>query len=307
MLTPQEGPKLSSAENIHSKPASDLSLEELQYLLAQKQTGEKTTVAPEGNTEQMDTKTPQENAVNNEREITPEQLQENIKRLESNITKMDAIPEAVLQSPEGQEATQSLQEKLIGKLGSFRNGLVEKLATLDNWKGTDRMVSVLGGATGAAILTPLAIQLARSKWPEVGVALDMAPDMLQQFVHMDVWAKIIDMLGNGDILQNGSVWKDGGIEVNNLLADISSGKESLLNLQPDQLQILKDGMSGNEFEVLTNPKVNSADYAKSVGNVTTVVRNVFGNMGPIIAGAAGLGFLMSKIGSMANKFKQKHA
>lgn len=235
--------------------------------------------------------------------VSPEQLQESVKMLEANIAKMDKIPESVLRSPEGQEATQSLMERMTGKLAGFREGVAQKLATLDSWEGRERMAKVLTGTAFAAVLGPVVLQMARSKWPEVGVALDAAPEALQQFIHLDVWAKITELLGNNDLVQNGSIWKNGGIEVSNLLVDLSSGKETLDSLAPDQLQVLQEGMNTEDFKVLTSPYLDDpARYARAVDST---VPRAFGNMGPI--GAAGIGMygVMSKIGALANKYKKE--
>jgi hypothetical protein len=241
-----------------------------------------------------------------EKVVSPEQLKANIDMLEANASKLDKIPEKVLQSREGQEATQSFMGKMTGRLAGFRDGIVNKLATLDSWKGKDRLVAVLGGVAGAAILAPLVLQLARSKWPEVGVALDSAPDALQQFIHMDIWEKVAQAFGHGGELHS-SMWANSGIEINNLLADISSGKESMVSLNVDQLDMLKDCLRPQDFLELTSSFDYSSTIAERAGNIPTVLRTVFGNTALVVPAGLGMYGVMSKIGSLANKFKTKTA
>lgn len=239
-----------------------------------------------------------------EHDVSPEALEANVGRLEANMKKIGQIPEAVLQSEEGQEATRFFSGRISGKLEGFSRSIMNKLATLDSWKGKDRMAKVLSGVAGAAILGPLVIQMARTKWPEVGMALDAAPDALQQIIHLDVWARIADAFGDGNMLVDGSVWKNGGMEVNNILADISSGKETVSALTAGKLQILADSMNAEDFRVLTSPRLkDSSGYAAALSGGTTAARTVFGN-GSLI-GIAGFGMygVMSKIGGLANRFK----
>ncbi len=243
-----------------------------------------------------------------ERIVSAEELKGNIEVLQRNLMQLDNIPELVLQSKEGQEATQSLGEKVDERLNNFRQGVIDKFASLDSWKGRDRVFKLLTGIAGAAILLPLALQLSRSKWPEVGMALDAAPDALQQFIHMDIWVKATELFGGNDIVKNGSIWENGGIEVNNLLADISSGKEALSLLSPEQLDILKNGMNSGDFEVLTSPYLKDpVGYAESGGISTTMTRIVYGNMPLTAAAGFGIATVINKIGGIANKYKHKTA
>jgi hypothetical protein len=249
--------------------------------------------------EQMKNSNSQEKKDNQaEKIVSPEQLKANLDMLEVNAAKLDKIPEKVLQSKEGQETTQSFMGKMTGRLAGFRDGIVNKLATLDSWKGKEVMAYTLIGASTAAIIGPVMLQLARSKWPEVGAVLDSAPDAVQQFIHLDIWAKVAETFNRGsDMLQNDSV--------NNLLADISSGKESISSLNFNQSDLLnQQNMSFFGLDSTTlfnNPTLlRGAAISRDMGNAML-------NMPLVAMAGAGMFGAMSKIGSLANKFKTKTA
>lgn len=275
--------------------------------LEQKKTGlydQAFEMAKEENVERSFAETAKQKAEErrSEQTVSPEQLQVNVALLEENIKKMDQIPGTVLQSKEGQEVTQSFMEKITGKLDGFREGLVNKLATLKSWEGKEKIVLILSGVGSAAILGPVVMQMARSRWPEVGVALDAAPDAFRQFVHLDILSKMVELFAGSDVLNNSSVWRDGGIEVANLLSDISSGRIALASLQPEQLQMLQNGLNVRDFEVITG----NMQHAKFLEDGSVAVRTMV-NTGLIAGAGMGAYAVMDKIGAMANKYKKKTA
>jgi hypothetical protein len=243
-----------------------------------------------------------------------ENLAETVEKFEANLAALDQIPESVLNSPEGKEATLSLRDKMISKLTGFKDGLKEKLAAYSERDG-EKIFAVLASLTGAAVVGPVLLQAARTKWPEVGVMLDAGPDMLQQFIHMDFYTRALELSGLIDVgeLPNHSMWQNSNIEVNNLLADLSSGKETFDNLSPEQLELLQEEITiPDEFETLKHMNDNTEMWEKAASKIGfddyglddraegmslgPTMAKAFGNLATLAPAAALLGRVMYKVG-----------
>lgn len=230
-----------------------------------------------------------------------EQLEKNRERLELNLERLNSIPDEVLNSPEGQEEIKSLKQRIGEKFSGFRDRMIEKISYLSSDEGRTSMIGIIGVSMIAATV-PSIIQAARIKWPEIGVALDAAPDALQQVIHMDLCSKILTVLG--EVEEGGSIWQNSGVEVNNLLADISSGKESVESLSQEQLAILAEGITSTEdFDVLLHPDVKADEYASAISAVPTGAR-AFGNMGTVAGAGIAAGVTLTSVGAIASKFNK---
>lgn len=242
-----------------------------------------------------------------ERIITPEILADNVEQLQTNIGKIDEIPKSVLESPEGQEETKSLGSRIAERVKGMGQGITEKIAKMDDWKFKDKFQNYAMGAGGAMLLGPAVIQWARTQWPEVGAVLDSAPDALQQIIHFDVWTQIANLFGDGSLE---TMWKAGTPEVNNLLADIASGKIDVSALSGDQMQMMRESI-GNTADLINNlagkGNVETAEmFARSNSLIPTMIKG-WGNSGMFAAVAAGVYGLSGKIGGIAKNRLQENA
>lgn len=162
--------------------------------------------------------------------VTPEALKTNMEALKGNIGKIDQIPKVVFESPEGKKETQSLLSKMTGGIRDMGNNLVERLSKLKGQTAQENVLAYGMFATLATMIAPAILQYARSKYPEVGVAIDSAPDALQQIINFDMWSHVVNLFSNSLIHSTS--------EFSNLMADISSGKVDINALSMDQMDLV---------------------------------------------------------------------
>lgn len=216
-------------------------------------------------------------------------------RLTGNLKRMGEVSPEVLQSEEGISETKKLFDGMAEKIKGFKGMVVEKIATVfGDEEAKNRLVKVLGTVTSVSVLLPMFIQLARTKWPEVGVLLESAPDIVQQFVHMDFAARALDVISS----EGSDFWMVQGVEVNNLLADISSGGLDVTALTEGQTEILNT-LSQPDLERVIDPNT-SQEYAGLLEGGSTVAR-AFGNTAGFGGAAVAVGAALSKAGDLCQK------
>lgn len=256
-----------------------------------------------------------------ERVISPEELRGNIEMLNRNMEEFDRIPESVLQSEGGQEATRSFGEKVKERLNNFRQGVTDKFNSFDSWSGKDKVVSALLGMTAAAVLFPALIQLARARWPEVGIFLhniDINDPFhhIQEFIHLDLFSSLGEYLINTPLHRYGMALRDsplfgGGEWMNNLLADIASGKEPISSLSASQMNDLVTYLDGFDVDIITNVSrwaekdvgvvnLGQMDTARAIVDMR-VIGTTLENIGVVALGGLGINKVYNKIKSVLNK------
>lgn len=235
-------------------------------------------------------------------EVTEQALLGNVERLRENVERMREIPEEVATSPEGQRETTSFQSEVIDRVRGLKDSIIEKIAKLGEARVPDTFFKYVSGAGAALVIGPMLVQYARSQYPEVGAVLDAAPDALQQVIHFDAWAKIVNFLTGG---ANETIWKAGSAGVNNLLADISSGRVDMLSVTDDQMNMLQSnlGTSIDSIQRAAN-RGDIADVQRLAAINSwqgTTARGVFGNMPVLGIPAAAVYHLFDGITSAARR------
>lgn len=234
-----------------------------------------------------------------------EQLRANLERLNGNYEKIDAIPENVLQSPEGKEATQSFLEKITDRVKDFGQQLAKKFDNISVKHG--KAPYVLMAAGYSALLLPTAMQFARMKWPEVGAALDAMPELVQSFIHMDFANSLSEKFGDSQFW----ITNTGNIDGMNLLADISSGRVDAGALSAEQASLLENTLSAQDLDTLkayvANPQMVGSEFvdasvvAETDAGGIAVVKGL-SNLPPIAVASFGIGALINKVGKIAHKY-----
>lgn len=251
-------------------------------------------------------------------EAAQEQLGRSLEQLEGNLAQLNTLSPEVVASPEGQEATESFLGNISARLKSFGSGIKEKVmsraASLDNG---DRVAAVLGSVAGIGILAPVLMQWARSRWPEVGVAMDMMPDVLQQLAHLDLASKISDLIGgSGQIYK----WDTGNIDGMNLLADVASGRVDFAQLTEEQLSLLEQTLPPDTVPMMERVAQNPIEYRDFSGNDRAMTAQsvaqtnaemaylapaVHGNLAVLGGSATAIGLAFQKVGQFARKSLRK--
>ena len=235
-------------------------------------------------------------------DLTVADVEGGVQSLTTNLAKLDDISEVAKNSPEGQRVTTTFLGKMSNRIRGFGNVLTEKIAKLGDLKTKETFAKYATGAGIAMMVGPALVQYARSHYPEVGIMFDSAPDALQQVIHFDAWAHVTNLF-TSDTVE--TIWKGGAMDVNNLLADISSGKVDFSTLSGDQVEMLK-GSIGDTVDTIkffadkgNTETVSSLARGNSVN--IAIVKGAFGNAPLFASLAVTTGLLAGKIGDMAKR------
>lgn len=231
--------------------------------------------------------------------VTEIEVGGNLKNLNDNLRKLSEIPKDVVDSSEGQRETISLRDNISTRVRNFNTALLEKISKLEGVGDTVIGYAAVGGLAMARI--PVLIQYARTQYPEVGIMLDSLPDVVQQVLHFDAIAKMFDH-------ELGSIWKGGSAEVNNLLADISSGK---VDFSSDQMGLLQESIGDMADTIKSYADRGETEVVQSLAKGSSQIASLgnwsFGNA-PLFATVVGaVGMLTNKIGNMASNGLQERS
>ena len=216
-----------------------------------------------------------------------ESFENNRVRLQGNLEKLNAVSVSVLDSPEGRDEIKSLQERISKKFSDYKDRVLDKMSSISD---SEVVPKVMLAALSLPVLTTVAQSL-RSHYPEWGAALDSAPEALQYIIHLDIWASVTEFVG----------WKNGGIEINNLLADISSGKEALSALSADQMSVLTSNLSTEEMNALQNVS-GTETYAGALAESATVAKGL-GNMGAVLVAGGVVMMAQRSLEKLVERYK----
>jgi len=233
-------------------------------------------------------------------------LRGNLERMEGKLNAIDALPQAVVDSPEGKECSQSFSKDIFEKISGFGSKMKEKITSgFAKFDDPGRVMAVLGSTSLVAIVGPVLLQMARSKWPEVGAMLDASPDFIQHFAHLDLFSSIVDKFSPG---QQGWVWDTSNYDGMNLLSDIASGKIDFASLDSEKLNLLQDTLPADSLRAIEHfaqhPQMIGGRFvdAQSQAGIDaglSAMVPAFGNAGIIGAAASGFGVALNKLGTIA--------
>ncbi len=219
------------------------------------------------------------------------ELAKSLEKLDSNLEKIDAMPQTVVESPEGTEISKNYAGKIGDSIKSFFVGAREKLAGIND----ENLVKYLGTGAVLAVVGPALLQFARAKWPEVGVVLDASPSYIQSIANLDIaWGMVLGA-ENTDVL--------------NLMSDIASGRIDFSALSPEQLEILNSSVP--DLMDTANETERNKSFFEAAGVLSTaqeIINNDvvgvnaargLGNIAGVASSAVFLGMTLSKVGKLA--------
>lgn len=207
--------------------------------------------------------------------VSPEQVRSNLGTLEGNLNRVRAISGETLRSPEGEQATKNLKEKISGAFSGFQKGLLEKMSKVGDVVRSERVMALGVAASFGAWALPVVMFRLRAQYPEIGMMLDAAPEMVQQLVHTEVFANIMNKVTGAS--WPGSVWSGGGQEGQAFLANIASPNFDISTLSHEALDEALPNLNERDVEFLkmrlnTGVTQKVQEVAKGIGTVSAVLK-----------------------------------